>query len=357
MKRVLFALLFTIGLSLQIYPSNSFEIAILDKYTLNKYSKADTLDSDFDKEFTLFCQLKSQHNITEIFRQATILKNELIRLKDDIQKQLDTIKKEMSHDSLNKVITTLQNDIQSAQEIEMCQHNQTGFMLKCYQAVGCGNRSYIDRFNKIKKRCNITEQIQLFENMPNNENTAAFYQPFCQAVCINKKDFSIFSKTEIDFVFYHELRHHLQYTTAQAKAKVQQYEKSLRLTSSQAMEYDADMFALEKIAKKQCPHCFQELKNLRYNPGLNQNYDSEGYITSFAIEPYLQKAKAHPKICKYHSNPHNQPSMLSSIWNASKSPNCQNYSSLICATIALKTTHFMESRNYPTPNATKFRKI
>ena len=339
MKRVLFALLFTVGLSLQIYPSNSFD----------KYSQATKMITDFYQEVTLFFQLKSKHNAIEIGKQATILKNEIIKLNTSTPSQHDA--------RLHTTIIDFKPYIKDLQEMEQCFNNAALYMQKDHNAIVCNHQLYVNRFHKIKNRCNITESIQLFSNIPENENVSAFYQPFCKAICINNKDFALFSKPIIDFIFYHELRHHLQFTTAQAKAKVQQYEKSLRLTSSQAMEYDADMFALEKIAKKQCPHCFQELKNLRYNPGLNQNYDSEGYITSFAIEPYLQKAKAHPKICKYHSNPHNQPSPLSAIWNASKSPNCQNYSSLICATIALKATHLMESRNYPTPNATTFGRI
>lgn len=303
MKKVLCALLlFTAQLNLSIDYNMNDTHDILNKYTFNQWSPTMQLCENFTKELNLYKDLKSKDNAKEISKKARELRLKVKDLCNYIFKNFDSIKLYIQENNLTDILTEYLRVIDNLEIIENAAQDPALCLKSLYNATPCNNQLLIDKFNEIQKDCNIEEKLQLFETKK-PDNCKAFYIFYCPAVSIvNQERFLSRDKSQQDFIFYHELRHHLQHTTAQAKAKVQEYERSLHLTTGQAMEYDADMFALEKIAHKNCPYCLQELKHSRYfNFFSNQNYNNQGYITPYAINPYLQKAKENPTICTNHS--------------------------------------------------------
>lgn len=205
--------------------------------------------------------------------------------------------------------------------IHLSSSDQAIIMKDLYNATPCANKKLIERFNQIQDSIGIKNKLPLYEVaqfMPskylrelniadsfiNYTSMVAFYEHGIKVVAINQPlSFSVMSQAVQDFYFYHELRHHLQNTTMEAYNCVQQYEKALDMTTCQALEYDADTFALQQIAKNNCPHCLQEIKSLKHvGNNVNTVHDSIGYLTSLAVDPYLKTAKENPSICHTHKS-------------------------------------------------------
>lgn len=178
-----------------------------------------------------------------------------------------------------------------------------------YNATPCSDQSLLKKFSAMQKEIGLTEKMSLFQmNDPKNVSRLACYFIQLQTICIYIPNFSKLPPIAKSFCLYHELRHHLQFTTEKAANRVKEYMKSKNMSHDQALEYDADIFALKHcLQSTKCKLCLQDIMNIRYFSDVKKKFDEKGYITVQKIQASIKK---YPKgqfcsICSYHKNTHN----------------------------------------------------
>ena len=138
---------------------------------------------------------------------------------------------------------------------------------------------YAKLFNSIQKDLNVKIKNCLYEYDDANDYTYACYASITKAIYINAPFFNKLTPTIQRFILCHEIRHYLQNIMDDVKKTVQNCAQKLNLTPNEAIEHDADMFALEYIAKNNCAACLTELINFK------SEKISGGYISKKEIYP------------------------------------------------------------------------
>ena len=180
-------------------------------------------------------------------------------------------------------------------------------MKNMYNLIPCTTKSVLDRFHAIQNNIKIYPHVSLFEPAQSQQKfqtviyvvNAAYHKLF-HTIMVSDETKQAIPPIQ-DFIFNHELRHHLQFTTKTARDQVKEYEKTHYMLTRTAQEYDADTFALQQIAKTQCPHCLYEITNI-HKKALFLKHNVFGYITNKSIKPYIKTALQNPCICQYHAS-------------------------------------------------------
>lgn len=213
--------------------------------------------------------------------------------------------KNIVNQCINFVQTAAYNALNIMHHVTTPQFYQNAQMQKTYQAKPCTNQKLLDTFNEIQKELDLYFQIPLFitDKVPAGlpQNTAAFYSPEFRTVTILNKNFQNFPEIVQRQTLYHELKHHLQYSSPERcrfAKEVQHMFDTQQLTHAQALEYDADLFGAIK-ATNNCPTCLQELQK---NFEKQKPQDYKGYATQQEFKPLIQEAKQQQSFCQKHNS-------------------------------------------------------
>lgn len=179
------------------------------------------------------------------------------------------------------------------------------FVLYFWDAVPCKNEMFLQKVLKIQQELGIQNCLRIYQkdNDFSKAFVCGFYNQVFQFLIIKTSLIDFKSSILQDFILYHEFRHHLQSRTRVVFDVVQDYQRAYNMTESQALEYDADMFALEKITEHYtCAYCLFLLCRSRNI----KDYDlsDDGYLTELGvreiIKPYLAIAKKDCILCDEH---------------------------------------------------------
>lgn len=194
--------------------------------------------------------------------------------------------------------------------------NQHRLITHDYNAVPCADRALIKRFKQIQKNLHIKDNVKLFESQKFPKElpsyAKAFYNYDCEVVVILQPYFSQQSVVRQDAILFHELRHHIQNTTGDADDALEEYMENMNLSWQQAIEYDADIISLQ--AAKNCPLCICELRSFR-DINWVELHDSDGYMTSKAIQSFLESAQKNPCVCDRHKTMRNYSNFVNIVFD------------------------------------------
>ena len=187
-------------------------------------------------------------------------------------------------------------------QVNLTQKQET-YMAKEYHATPCTDAKLVQEFHALQDKLHIIPHAQLFETdkAPSSlpPNTIAFYTSGVKCVAIVKNKFYKYPKLYQTQVLYHELRHHMQATTAAAQQSVAAYSSAQWLSKQQAKEFDADIFGIQQ-ATNNCPKCMKELKHY-FEATKPVLFKYHGYATQQDFKPLIKAAEENPNFCQKHA--------------------------------------------------------
>lgn len=170
-----------------------------------------------------------------------------------------------------------------------------------YKAIPCIDQKINNLYQTMLKKTNLSKKTNLFESPKlslYNQPAAAIYDTTTQTLIINKTIWKTLSPLEEKFILFHELRHLMQLSEKNKSVWKKLYNLTMtkKITFEQALEHEADQFAITQ-ATKNCPKCLQELKKIA-DSKKPQNY--HGYFTKRDFAPLIKKAMQNPSYCNIH---------------------------------------------------------
>lgn len=159
----------------------------------------------------------------------------------------------------------------------------------------CQNTKTLKLFSSILNKLNIKEKIYLFETVQMHNHSACYNLPN-KSIILNKQYWNSIPVIMQKMILYHEFRHHKQNKKIPNDTTKTVYEilQTQNFTLSQALEYDADLFAAFK-ATNGCPVCLRFLKSTA-----NTGIDSRGYFTKHDFTQLIKYAQIKNRLCSRH---------------------------------------------------------
>lgn len=174
-------------------------------------------------------------------------------------------------------------------------------LYKTHKAIPCTNQRINKQYEAMCKKLKLSKKPDLFiakNIIAGNQQAAALYNINNQAIITNQTIWQTLSHLTEKFILFHELRHVMQISEKNKSAWKNIYTLTIKkqLTFEQALEYDADQFAIAQAAQK-CPTCLRLLKK---TAEIKKTKNYEGYFIQKDFNPIIKKTLLNPRYCSDH---------------------------------------------------------